>query len=544
VRNRRFLPGMVLAVLVTGSVALMVSKSRGLWFFGDDFAFLLRRGVGGDAELGVLAPHNEHWVTIPVVLYRVLFSFFGMHHYLPYALLPILAHAAACVTLFLLLRRCLVETWAALVAVAVFAFFGGGSANLLWDFQITFVGSAVFGLLALHSAASAEPSRRTTVRVWVFATAALMCSGMGIAMLLWLGLFVLLRRGLLAAAAATVLPGVLLLVWHWTAGSVATQAPATEITHIPIFVWNGLGYVWHVATGIPAVGAVVWLALVAIALWGRAAPAHRALSVAGMVSAVVAYVLIATSRGFLGDGAGMEGRYAYFGLLFSLPAFAAAVEGIASAMGERARVKATAWFVAVAFFITTGWHTTSDVAHLAHLLTAGAAERVVAASDLASGDQLVLNDVVDLPYNPDIDARRLDDPSIREALPDLRPTAATRFNAAAHMLVDAASGRLPLGGPESVRWGGVLGERREHDGCRAGLARPGAWLAVSVGDRGGQIRLRAAGDTILTVLEKDGRRSSPVSWPLEDGPTYVGTSLPGATVIVVLAPGPMSYCVG
>lgn len=543
-RDHRFAPGVVLAAVVAGSVALMVSQVRDLWFFGDDWAFLLRRGVTGDAELGVLAPHNEHWVTIPVVLYRVLFSLFGLHHYLPYALLPILAHAVACVVLFLLLRRCRVAPWTALVPVAVFAFFGGGAANLLWDFQITFVGSALFGLLALHSAACDQPSRRTTLLVWVFATASLMCSGMGIPMLLWLGLFVLQRRGLVAAATATVVPGGLLLLWHLTAGSVATQAPPVEVSHLPVFVWRGLGYVWHVATGVPAMGPVLWLVLLAVVLRGRVAPLLRALALSGMVAAVVAYVLIGTSRGFLGDDAGMQGRYTYFGLLFSLPAFAAALGRLTELARGRSRVVAVGWVALVAFFVATGWHATLGVVQQSQALTAGAPERVVAAAEVVRGGLPVLNQYADLPYNPDIKARRLDDASIERALPDVRVSDAERSDAAARLQVAAGPDDLGVGAPVAVAWSRVLGKRREEDGCRSGLALPGAYLTVRASGIGGELSLRAGGDSVVTVLEQDARRSSPARWPLAPGErTHVGTNAPGATLIVVLPSGPMSYCV-
>ena len=59
-------------VLVGGFMAL-VSCAMGQWFYGDEWDFLGHRGLAG-AERSLWAPHNEHWSTGPILIYRALYT--------------------------------------------------------------------------------------------------------------------------------------------------------------------------------------------------------------------------------------------------------------------------------------------------------------------------------------------------------------------------------------------------------------------------------------------------------------------------------------
>ncbi|MCW2833423.1 MAG: hypothetical protein JWN68_1376 [Nocardioides sp.] len=135
-----------IAVVLVGSVFLL-SQARQR-FFGDDWMSLLERSIsqrrGVDA---LMLPHNEHWSTVPILIYRAVFSVVGLEHYLVFAILPILAHAAACILLFLLLRRSGVQPWIAMGVTTVMVFLCAGAENMLWSFQVGMVGSGVLGLV-------------------------------------------------------------------------------------------------------------------------------------------------------------------------------------------------------------------------------------------------------------------------------------------------------------------------------------------------------------------------------------------------------------
>ena len=52
-------------------------------FSGDDWDFLFFRGTVAGSDRGLFTPHNEHWSTIPILMYRAIFAMVGPRHYLP-----------------------------------------------------------------------------------------------------------------------------------------------------------------------------------------------------------------------------------------------------------------------------------------------------------------------------------------------------------------------------------------------------------------------------------------------------------------------------
>jgi hypothetical protein len=58
-------------------------------------------------------PHNEHWVTLPVLWYRVLWQLFGLRTYDPYQLTTVILHVVAAALLRELMRRAGVGPWIA-----------------------------------------------------------------------------------------------------------------------------------------------------------------------------------------------------------------------------------------------------------------------------------------------------------------------------------------------------------------------------------------------------------------------------------------------
>ena len=196
-------------VLVAGLVAagvLLVESARRLWFFGDDWDFLLNRGTVPGADRGLFFPHNEHWSTIPILLFRAVFAVAGLRQYLPYALPVIAAHLGVTVLMYLLLVRFGTSRWVA-VAVSLFlAFLGAGAENTLWDFQIGMVGSIFFGLLALWLYDQHEQVGWRLSLVWVAMVLALMCSGVALVMLVAVCVYAAARRGLVRAAVVASVP--------------------------------------------------------------------------------------------------------------------------------------------------------------------------------------------------------------------------------------------------------------------------------------------------------------------------------------------------
>lgn len=130
---------------LAGGLVFLLYVNRAQWFYGDDWDFLDRRGVFG-AHLGLFFPHNEHWSTLPILLYRGVFGLIGIRHYLPYAALGITFHLLAAHMLWRIMRRTGSNALVATGVAAVFVVLGAGYENLLWAFQVTFIASLAFGL--------------------------------------------------------------------------------------------------------------------------------------------------------------------------------------------------------------------------------------------------------------------------------------------------------------------------------------------------------------------------------------------------------------
>ncbi len=144
-------------VSLLGAFAFWAWLDRGLWFFGDEWDFLITRGLryGPTNPESIWFPHNEHWSTLPVLLWRGLFSVFHLSSYWPYIVPVLVAQVGVMHLTWRLCRRAGVTPWVATAAVVLLGFLGAGAEDLTWGFQIGFVGSVLFGLLGLRPAGQA-----------------------------------------------------------------------------------------------------------------------------------------------------------------------------------------------------------------------------------------------------------------------------------------------------------------------------------------------------------------------------------------------------
>lgn len=139
-------PWLVLAALSVLAFAAILRAGRGLFFFGDEWAFMLtRRGVSPEV---FFEPHNEHPVAVGVATFKVLLAVFGMSSYVPFQVMIALLHIATGVAVFLYARPRL-GPHLALVPAALMLFLGAAWEDVMWPFQIAFIGAVLFGLVAL-----------------------------------------------------------------------------------------------------------------------------------------------------------------------------------------------------------------------------------------------------------------------------------------------------------------------------------------------------------------------------------------------------------
>lgn len=550
----KFAPLAVLGASLGVWAILFVHHARRLWFVGDDFAFLFHRSVSFDGDHGLLEPHNEHWSTIPILAYRLNFEIFGLHHYLPYALLPIGCHILVCLLLFLLLRLSDVAPWVAVLAALVGAFTIGaaGAENTLWAFQVGFLGSCVFGLVALVLFAARVWGGMGKVIGVTFLVLSLMSSGMGLVMVVWSAAYLLVRDGVRAAVAAAAVPAVAYLGWFLAYGQEATSQSPTDTTAAPLVTMRGLAFIWSSATGIPHAGPVVLMALVAAVVIPRLDDRLFALAASGLVTVVVAYALLGFSRSGFGLDATLRSRYVYFGLVFTLPALAAGLEILSRALARRpARVAATAWLTLGVVVLSVGAAQASRRAATQHGVVKENRARLIAAADLVASGSTLLRTQAMPARNPDVDVPTLQRQSVREAIPDVDPGRRAELYVAANLQVDVGTVRHPFPAPADVRWRGFeppnpkTADDPVQPGCETRATPGGGVVEARAADEDMAFRLTVAGTGIGTQLVSGDYVTPVVQWTTQAGvPVHVASTARGTTLRIQVPAGAVTFCAG
>jgi hypothetical protein len=281
-------------------------------------------------------------VTLPVLAYRALFNVFGLRSYVPYQSVVVVAHLATAVLLRVIMRRAGVRPWTATIVASVFVLFGPGEENIVWAFQVAFVGAIMFGLVHLILSDHDGPIDRRDWFGLLAGAASLMCSGVSLVLIAVVGLAVLVRRGWKPAVFHTVPLGALYAVWFLASEPGGIDNPygrgvtARELTR---FLWSGargafeaIGAFRPIAILIAAV-LVVGLAL-SFHQHGRAGLRHTIAPIALLAGGALFLIGTGYTRWFVTPVADSQSRYLYTLAAFMLPALAVAVDTV----GRRWRV--------------------------------------------------------------------------------------------------------------------------------------------------------------------------------------------------------------
>ncbi|MDQ6746890.1 MAG: hypothetical protein M3010_02105 [Candidatus Dormibacteraeota bacterium] len=327
--------------LVLGAVALLY-MGRGFWFHYDEW------DIVGNHSLGLFEPHSEHWSTLPYLAYRGLYPVFGLRQYLPYLAIVVALHLGVVHLAWRVLRQQGVNGWISVTLAAAFLALGAGAENLVWAWQMGFVGSVFFGYAACLLVTTGTPGRRRDVFGALALLAAMMCSGIGLVMTLVAGVAAALRRGP-AAAAAVVLPAVIAFgAWYAAYGHRASgQAYARpSVTGSLQFAWVGLTATAERASGLRWLGPLLVVAALAWAASRlRAAPSREPLAIAGVVGALGLFTLISAGRLQFGVESARQGRYVYVAAALLLPVTGLALQWLAGrrTIGRAAAALLVGW---------------------------------------------------------------------------------------------------------------------------------------------------------------------------------------------------------
>ncbi|MET4703243.1 hypothetical protein [Frigoribacterium sp. UYMn621] len=253
-----------LASLLVG-LALILFLQRKQWFFFDEWAFIKFDG------LDVFAPHVGHWSTSPILVYEALIKLVGLNSYFPYALLVTIFHLATAHLIWRVILRSGANPWLTTAATFLFIVLGAGAENILWAFQIGFIGGLGFGLLAFYLASSAKISRPRFVAVVAISVFSLTWSGTALPLFVVTSLILWRRTGWRRAAIHFGITAGVYLVWYITSalGNPGNPSPGPLsankfLLDIPAFLSNLFGPGFQTVFPILGLGTEI---LVAVGVW-------------------------------------------------------------------------------------------------------------------------------------------------------------------------------------------------------------------------------------------------------------------------------------
>lgn len=319
--------GLLLVALV-----ILVVAGQGRHFFYDEWAF-----IGGKLDAlpfadRYLLPHNEHWTMLPVLAYRTLRATVGVGSYWPYLGLLLLLHLGVTHVLWRLMLVTGSKPIVATSLAAVFSVLGAGAEDLLWAFQIGFVGSTLLGVGSVYLAVMGTASWRKTGVLACLVTAGLATSGVGLAYLIVVPL-VLARRARRYGVVVFCLPLLVYVGWYVIYGSSLAHSPQATATLpwlVGTFIVVGLAatltryfgfpdnLAYFLVVGVPILAG---LALACRDWWTDRTLALRT-PVAMSAGAVIFFGTVGLARAGLGLGSATTARYIYVASALLLPAIA------------------------------------------------------------------------------------------------------------------------------------------------------------------------------------------------------------------------------
>ena len=344
-------PEIPIAIIGIGWM-LWLAVSSGQWFFADEWDFIAKRArpplsSPGRIATMLLSPHNEHWSTLPIIVYRAVFGVVGLRAYWPYLVVLYAFHLTVIGLIVRLLRRQGVPALARCFAVAIFVVYGAGAENLLWAFQFAWMGACIAGLL-LVEIVDVDPHRFSRARLlttWAVGIAGLMCAGVGVSMVAAGAFTAWFRLGWRRAVLVASVPALVQVAWSLAYGrnSSPTDTRATTIPHRAVgYAWRAISTTIDRTVGLPGVGVLGVVALVfgVVRLFPDLRLRHA--SVLGLASASIPFLgLVAIGRVDVDNPNASRYSYVLFVLLAPL-AFLLITKAIAAQLqhdiGRDARV--------------------------------------------------------------------------------------------------------------------------------------------------------------------------------------------------------------
>ncbi|MDQ3931917.1 MAG: hypothetical protein M3252_03640, partial [Actinomycetota bacterium] len=455
--------GGVHAITLAIGLAVLGMASRGHWFVTDEWAFLTDRRLSDIWELFV--PHNEHWSTLPIVLWRGLFAAVGLHSYWPYQVIGLAVHLGLAHLLWRVQHRARVAAGVAIATTGLFVVFGAGGENILNAFGMTFNAAVLLGLGQVLLVDHDGPFDRRDLWGLVLGVTGLLCSGVAVTMVAVAGLTALLRRGWRAGVVTVAPPAAVFIVWLMLVGRGSLGVMrAWEPGQIHAFAWHGLTTTFDVATSTTGKGG---LALVGLGLWllrHRGELGGRlAATTACALGAVTFFAILGLGRAMFSLAHAETSRYLYISGGLLIPA----VGGALSDLTANRRFARSAAIVLVVLIAANGTRLLFSRSAFERGIEQSQRRLVLAAARLDLPPSEVAAMVAPVPLAPHLDYTELQEMSQQGKVPANEDITRDWELAALTILKVSTSPtpRLPLG--------------PQGDGPTVLAPGPGAWTANS-----------------------------------------------------------------
>jgi hypothetical protein len=221
--------------MVVSGVLLLRWQGR-LTFWRDEWDFLLHRR-GWSLET-FFDPFVEQLLAIPILIYRVLQTTFGMDSPRPFQVVAIALFLLSVAMVFVYMRRRVGE-WLALAAILPILFLGPSWDDLLFPFQMALFGSVACGIGALL--ALDRRDRAGDIAAMLLLLAALFFFDLGICFVAAATVEIALGRDRWRRAFVVVVPTALWLLWYAAWGHDAdTFISFHNFANAPNYMLDGL----------------------------------------------------------------------------------------------------------------------------------------------------------------------------------------------------------------------------------------------------------------------------------------------------------------
>ncbi|MEY2460513.1 MAG: hypothetical protein QOG30_2343, partial [Acidimicrobiaceae bacterium] len=301
-------------MLVTFTLALWLGRDA--WFHADEWGFIAGRGLATGNNNRWLEPHNEHWMTAPLVIYKLFYGVWALRTYVPYLVVVALVHLCVMHMTYRLARRAGAEPWPAVAVTAAFGVCAGAPSIVFFPFNVGFAGAAALGLLHILLVDHDGAFDRRDATALLVGLLALMFSGVAIPLLVVSSIVVLVRRGWRAAAATTAPPAAVYVTWFAFWGHHGLKPGRTyDPRAIASYVASGLQATarsWTVRSVFGNAALLLLLAWLIVCCWRWRDPRRRAqstLQLALAAGVVASFATIAVARASFAPAE--AARYAY-----------------------------------------------------------------------------------------------------------------------------------------------------------------------------------------------------------------------------------------